>query len=76
MTPTTVNGTLSMKMDRPTGSSVPKRSVARTSPIKQTRLRSAMSSGSMKRPLAAMVLRMSSNWGLTPRTVLRNSLRP
>ena len=39
MTPTTVNGTLSMKTDWPTGSSVPKRSVARTSPMKQTRLR-------------------------------------
>ncbi len=44
--------------------------------MKQTRFRPAMSSGSMKRPRSAMVLRMSSNWGLTPRTVLRNSLRP
>ncbi len=76
MTPTTVNGTESTNTALPTGSSVPKRSAARTSPMKQTRFLLAISSGSMNRPFPAMVLRINSNSGLTPRTVFRNSFRP
>ena len=75
MTPTTVKGTPSMRTVRARGSAAPNRSVASTSPMKQTRRLSDRSSGSRNRPAAAIVLRIRSNSGLTPRTVFRNSFR-